>query len=165
MKLRFFKKDDFEVEYEETGVKKTTFIDLYMPLNEVDLGKNFIISGYLRYEKDSKYVSMVNKGVVVFINGNFVKTLITNDDGYFKDYFMTKSAGEYNITAYYDGNWEYEKISSSGSITVTEPVDYKNMKSGDSDLEKLEKIVNMYQQGMLSDDEFKALKKKIIKEL
>ena len=157
---------------DNTSLKKQTDLSLTSN-NNIFLGNNIIISGYLKekveqedgYENKLKVKNvkrLVNKGINVFIDGIFVKTVITNRNGFYKDFLLAKIAGKREIKVVYDGDWEYEK-----SVCLTEI----NIIDGSDDCEKevngigdqLEKIANLYREGLLSEEEYTLAKEKIIK--
>ncbi|MBQ2653138.1 MAG: hypothetical protein IJF83_06240 [Methanobrevibacter sp.] len=157
---------------DETSLKKQTDLSLTSN-NNIFLGNNIIISGYLKekvepeegYENKLKVKNvkrLVNKGINVFIDGVFVKTVITNRNGFYKDFLLAKFAGKREIKVVYDGDWEYEK-----SVCLTEI----NIINGSEECEKevncigdqLEKIANLYREGLLSEEEYTLAKEKIIK--
>lgn len=165
MVLKFFKRGTLEVE-EDYSTKKITNIELDEIHKKLEANQHFQISGHLSAkidEDDEDKEKLVNKGVVIFLNDRFVKTVITNENGYFKDYFIPENPGEYKITAYYDGNWRYEKAKSSQSVEISGPNIRKNVE--DKSLEKLDEYINLYKEGLLTEDEFKALKEKLIRNL
>ncbi|WP_407391675.1 SHOCT domain-containing protein [Methanobrevibacter sp.] len=147
---------------EKSNSKNKTSIDLKTN-NNILLGKNMTISGYLADEEGN---TLVNKGITVYIDDVFVKTLITNGKGFFKDFLVAKFPGKREINCIYEGDWEYEKCSSKTIINI---IGDNDDESNDGDREavdigsQLEKIANLYQKGLLSDDEFRLAKEKIIK--
>lgn len=165
MVLKFFKRGNLEVE-EDYSTKKITDIKLDAINKKIKTNQHFQISGHLTAkidEDDDEKEELVNKGVVIFLNDKFVKTVITNEKGYFKDYFIPENPGEYKITAYYDGNWRYEKAKSSQSVEIYGSNIRKDVE--DKSLEKLDEYIKLYKEGLLTKDEFKALKEKLIRNL
>lgn len=157
MRINIFKRDVPKPD-EDYSSKKTN-IRFETIFTKIDEGSYFPISGYLTDEDKNK---LANKGIVIFLDDKFVKTVISNNDGYFKDYFLAKNSGKLKITAYYDGNWKYEKTSASDIIDIKESVQIKQSTNVERHIENLEKIVDLYQQGMINEEEFKALKERII---
>lgn len=156
MNWRLRSKDNTQ-EADQCVSRKKTSIELRPISNNVLLGKSLTISGFLR---DTNGNRMVNKGVVVFFDNQFVKTIITNNNGFFKEYFLAKSPGKREIKLVYDGDWEFEKTSASKIVNFIDTNKKENVKEGIGD--QLEKLAKLYTSGLLSEDEFKIAKKKLI---
>ena len=158
----------------ESNSKKKTELSLTSN-NNIFLGNNIIISGYLNEKPEEKQDEgyenklevenvkrLVNKGINVFIDDMFIKTVITNHKGFFKDFLLAKFPGKRKIKVVYDGDWEYEKSSCSTEINIIGDNDnFTEETDGVGD--QLEKIARLYQNGLLTDEEFKLAKEKIIK--
>ena len=141
--------------------KNRTSIDLKTN-NNILLGKNMTLSGYLADENGN---TLENKAITVYIDDIFVKTIITNPKGLFKDFLVAKSSGKREIRCVYDGDWEYEKCCAEAVINIIGENGEMNVEDGEaSDIgSQLEKIANLYEKGLLSDDEFVMAKEKILK--
>ena len=122
--------------------------------NNILLGKNIVISGFLN---DDGGNVLKNKGILVYIDETYIKTVVTNDNGHFKEFFLAKFPGNREIKCVYEGDWEFERSSSvTNTNVIGENEDEENI------ADQLEKIAQLYERGLLSDDEFKAAKEKII---
>lgn len=128
--------------------------------NNVLVGKNIAFSGKLQLKEDD---NLIGKSIAVFIDETYFKTIETDKFGEFKDIFPSQNSGNIKIKAVYSGDWEYEGCC---AITSVEVIEAKNDYGPDTDLNianQLEKVANLYQQGLLSDEEFKTAKNKILK--
>lgn len=157
-----------------SGLKKKTDLSLTSN-NNIFLGNNLIISGYLKEKSEEREdegyedklevkneIRLVNKGINVFIDDMFIKTVITNNKGFFKDFLQAKIPGKRTIKVVYDGDWEYEMAHCSTEINIIgDDDDVAEQTEGIGD--QLEKIACLYQNGLLTDEEFKLAKEKIIK--
>ena len=148
---------DYNQQHEQYDSRKKTSIQLMPINNNVLLGKSVTVSGFL---KDMDGNRMVNKGVVVFFDNQFVKTIITNKNGFFKEYFLAKSPGKREIKLVYDGDWEFEKTSTSKFVNFIDANKKEKRNEGIGD--QLEKLAKLYTNGLLSEDEFEMAKKKLI---
>lgn len=148
---------DYNQQHEQCDSRKKTSIQLRPINNNVLLGKSVTVSGFL---KDMDGNRMVNKGVVVFFDNQFVKTIITNKNGFFKEYFLAKSPGKREIKLVYDGDWEFEKTSTSKFVNFIDANKKEKRNEGIGD--QLEKLAKLYTNGLLSEDEFEMAKKKLI---
>lgn len=158
-----------------SNLKKETDLSLTSN-NNIFLGNNIVISGYLKEKPEendgNKYENkleaknvktLVNKGVNVFIDGIFIKTVITNRNGFFKDFLLAKYPGKREIKVVYDGDWQYHKSHCLTEINIIGGDDDCNENEVSDIGSQLEKIANLYQKGLLSEEEFKIAKEKIIK--
>lgn len=143
-----------ENEPKKSNSKKKTILNLKSN-NNILLGKHIVVSGSLN-DTDGK--ALKNKGILVYIDDLFIKTIITNERGVFKEFLLAKFPGKREIKCVYEGDWEFEKAC---VVTNTNIIGENEQEENIAD--QLERIANLYEKGLLSDDEFESAKEKILK--
>jgi hypothetical protein len=151
--------DLYDGEKENHASKVETRIEFYYRKKKIEFGKNIPIKGYLEVGDN---IGLENAPIELYFNDDFVNTVITNDKGIFKAFIPNEVPGHHDIRLFFRGNWQYE------SCEISKPVPYKGLpeksqsKAGGF-VGELVALADLYERGLLSDDEFKAFKEKLLK--
>lgn len=142
--------------------KSRTYLELNVKKHNLKINTSLFVSGYLRLKND--YV-LVNAEIEIYFTGQFLKSTVTDEDGYYQFTFTANKIGKQEVMVVYPGSSEYEistavdYVNVTGSKVITKTT---TSNSNDDFITKLEKLVDLYERGLLTDEEFSEMKRKLI---
>ena len=120
--------------------------DLRIPYEDII---EFEVYVHKRYPSFGKLVLLENKHIIIKFDLNKTKSDILLD--HIADIVNERATGD----QYEEDGWGIEQVSEESSQFETE-------QESNSLMDELERLGNMYEKGLLSDEEFTAMKKKLI---
>ncbi len=146
-----------KVQFPYSSAKSKTFIDLTVKNSNLKINQQLSISGHLNLKND--YV-LVNAEIEIYFAGKFIESIYTDDNGYFESNFLVDAAGKQEVEAFYSGSSNYESSIAKDYVNVT---GREVIGSNDDDIiSQLEKLGALYERGLLTDEEFEEMKRKLI---
>ena len=141
--------------------KSKTYLELNVKKHDLKINSSLLVSGYLRLKND--YI-LINAEIEIYFSGQFLKYTFTDEEGYYQFTFPVKKIGKQEVMVVYRGDSEYEMSTSVDYVNVTNTKVNVSVKSNHDDdfITKLEKLVDLYERGLLTDEEFSELKRKLI---
>ena len=136
-------------------------MNLNVKKHNIKINDKLFISGYLRLKHD--YI-LVNAEIEIYISGQFLKSTFTDEDGYYQFTFPVTKMGKQEIKVIYNGSAKYEMSTATDYIYVNNKKVKVSVKSNNNDdfITKLEKLASLYERGLLTDEEFTEMKRKLI---
>ena len=145
------------------STKSKTFLELNVKTHNLKINNRLFVSGYLGLKND--YV-LINAEIEIYFAGQFLKSIFTDEDGYYQFAFQVNKIGKQEVMAVYRGSSEYEMSTAIDYVNVTGTIVNVSGKSNHNEdfITKLEKLVSLYERGLLTDEEFAEMKRKLILE-
>ena len=109
---------------------------------------------------------LINAEIEIYFAGQFLKSIFTDGDGYYQFAFQVNKIGKQEVMVVYRGSSEYEMSTAIDYVNVTGTRVNVSGKSNHNEdfITKLEKLVSLYERGLLTDEEFAEMKRKLILE-
>lgn len=145
--------DEYDGEKKDGSSKIESRILFKFKKDKIKLGKNIPIKGCLAVGDE---VGIFNAPIEVYFNNDFIKTIITNDEGLFKAFIPNEVPGNHSIKLLFRGTWQYS------SCTASKQIPYADRKGNDDLINQLERLARLHESGHITDEEFKAFKLKLL---